>query len=145
MYLWFFFFGLFLPFLGPFPRHIKVPRLGVESEPEPQAYTKATTTQDPSHICNLHHSSRQCQILNPLSKARDQTHNIIVPSLIRQPLSHDENSYLMYFKCFLNRLNCTSSCLYYTCALHICRNSLQIHINYHQLQITRLWYIKPCL
>ena len=28
---------------------------------------------DPSHICSLHHSSRQHQILNQLSKARGQT------------------------------------------------------------------------
>ena len=28
---------------------------------------------DPSHFCSIHHSSRQHQILNPLSKARDQT------------------------------------------------------------------------
>ena len=34
-------------------------------------YTTATATLDRTHICNLHHSSRQCQILNPLSKARD--------------------------------------------------------------------------
>ena len=34
-------------------------------------------------ICNLHHSSRQCQILNPLSKARDRTLNLMVPSRIR--------------------------------------------------------------
>jgi len=27
------------------------------------AYTTATATQDPSHICSLHHSSGQCQIL----------------------------------------------------------------------------------
>ena len=38
---------------------------------------------DPSHICDLHHSSRQRLILNPLSEARDQTHNLIVPSRIR--------------------------------------------------------------
>ena len=31
------------------------------------------TMPDPSHMCNLHHSSQQCQILNPLSRARDQT------------------------------------------------------------------------
>ena len=30
----------------------------------------------------LHHSSRQRQILNPLSKARDQTCNLMVPSQI---------------------------------------------------------------
>ena len=29
--------------------------------------------QDRSHICNLHHISGQCRILNPLSKARDGT------------------------------------------------------------------------
>ena len=27
---------------------------------------------DQSHICDLHHSSQQCQILKPLSNARDQ-------------------------------------------------------------------------
>ena len=30
----------------------------------------------------LHHSSQQCQILNPLSKARNQTCNLMVPSQI---------------------------------------------------------------
>ena len=29
---------------------------------------------------HLHHSSQQRQILNPLSKARDQTHNLMIPS-----------------------------------------------------------------
>ena len=33
------------------------------------AYTTATAMQDPSHICDLHHSSRQCRILNPLNKS----------------------------------------------------------------------------
>ena len=31
---------------------------------------------------SLHHSSQQCQILNPLSEAGDQTHNLMVPSHI---------------------------------------------------------------
>ena len=31
----------------------------------------AKATQDPSRVCNLHHGSWQCLILNPLSKARD--------------------------------------------------------------------------
>ena len=34
---------------------------------------------DLSRIWDLHHSSRQCQILNPLSEARDQTRNLMVP------------------------------------------------------------------
>ena len=38
--------------------------------------------QDPSHVCDLHHSSQQHQILNPLSKARDRILNLMVPSLI---------------------------------------------------------------
>ena len=37
------------------------------------AYTTATPTPDPSCVCDLHHRSQQCQILNPLSKDRDQT------------------------------------------------------------------------
>ena len=31
---------------------------------------------------SLHHSSLQCWILNPLSEARDRTHNLMVPSWI---------------------------------------------------------------
>ena len=52
---------------------MEFPRLGVQSELEPLAYAIATATQDLSCVCNLHHSSGQHQILNPLSKARDQT------------------------------------------------------------------------
>ena len=35
------------------------------------AYTIAIAVWDLSHIFDLHRSSRQCQILNPPSKARD--------------------------------------------------------------------------
>ena len=49
------------------------PRLGVQSELQLLAYTIATAMRDLSHICSLHHSSRQCQILNLLSEARDRT------------------------------------------------------------------------
>ena len=42
----------------------------------------ATATQDPSRTCDLYHSSRQCRMFNPLSKARDQTRNHMVPSRI---------------------------------------------------------------
>ena len=53
---------------------MEVPRLGVESELQLQAYTTATATPDPSHVCDLHRSSQQRQILNPRSEARDGTH-----------------------------------------------------------------------
>ena len=40
----------------------------------------ATAMPDPSHICDLHHSSQQHRIPSPLSKARARTHNLMVPS-----------------------------------------------------------------
>ena len=61
---------------------MKVPRLGVESELQLLAYTTAIGTWDLSHICDLHHSSQHHQILNPLSKARDQTCVLIDASQI---------------------------------------------------------------
>ena len=70
-------------FLGPHLRHMEVPRLGVQSELQLPGYTTVTAMQDPSHICDLHHSSRNRQILNPLGEARDQTHNLLFPSWIR--------------------------------------------------------------
>ena len=50
---------------------MEVPRLGVKLELWLLAYTPATATQDPSRVCDPHHSSQPCQILNLLSKARD--------------------------------------------------------------------------
>ena len=38
-----------------------------------EAHAPATATPDPSRICNLHGSSRQCWMLNPLCEARDRT------------------------------------------------------------------------
>ena len=49
--------------------HVDVPRLGVESELQLSAYSTAEATPDPSHICDLHHSSQQPWVLNPLSEA----------------------------------------------------------------------------
>ena len=40
----------FSVFLGPHPQHMEVPRLGVELELQPPAYTTAIATQDPRHI-----------------------------------------------------------------------------------------------
>ena len=52
-----FFFCLFAFFLGLLPRHMEVPMVGVSSELQLLAYTRATATPDPSHVFDLHHSS----------------------------------------------------------------------------------------
>ena len=69
-----FFLFFFFCFLGP---HLQeVPRLGVHW----------------SCICDLHHNSWQHQILNPLSKARVQTHILMDTSQVYILLSHNGNS-----------------------------------------------------
>ena len=70
----------FFCFLGPHPWHMEIPRLGVEWELQLSAYATATATRDPSRICDLHHSSRQCWIPDLLSEARDGTCVLMDPS-----------------------------------------------------------------
>ena len=78
--LYFFFFFLWLR-----PWHIQVPGPGMESELQHQAYSTATVTPDRSHICDLHRSSRQHQILHPLGKARDRTCILMETSQVLEP------------------------------------------------------------
>ena len=66
-------FCLFFVFLGPRPLHIEVPRLGVESELQLPAYVTAPAMQDLNCLCDIHHSSYQCQIASPLSETRNWT------------------------------------------------------------------------
>ena len=54
----------------------------VELELQLPAYTTATAMPDLSCIGDLHHSSQQHQIHNPLSEAKDQTRNLMAPSRI---------------------------------------------------------------
>ena len=72
-YLLFLFICLFVCFLGLHLWHMEVPRLGIESELQPLAYTTATATHDLCWVCSLHHSLWEHWILNPLSKARIET------------------------------------------------------------------------
>ena len=69
-------------FWGPHLQHMEVPRLGVKSELQLPAYTSATARWDPSRVCELHPSSRECRILNPLSEARNWTLILMDPSQI---------------------------------------------------------------
>ena len=60
---------------------MNVPELGVQLELQLLAYTTATATQSPSRVCLTYtNSSRQRQILNPLSEARDPNRHLIAPS-----------------------------------------------------------------
>ena len=88
------------------PWHVVVPVLGVESELQLQAYATATATLYLSRIGNLHHCLWQCQILNPLSKARDQTHILMDTSQILNLLSHNGNSRGCVFSMKLLTLPC---------------------------------------
>ena len=82
-FTWVLFIYLFIYFcfVGPHPQHMEVPRLGIKSEI--QLLATATATRDPSHVCDLHHSSWQHQILNPLSEARDRKCFLMNTSQIR--------------------------------------------------------------
>ena len=53
---------------------MEVSRLGVKVVLQLLAY--ATAMPDPSSTCDLHRSSWQHQILNPLSEAWDRTHTL---------------------------------------------------------------------
>ena len=71
---------------------MEVPRLGVKAELQLPACTTATATPDPSHICDPRCSLRQCQILNPLSEARNGSHILLDTNQVLHPLSHNGNS-----------------------------------------------------
>ena len=93
----------FFLFLRPHPWHMEVPRLGVKSELQLPAYTTATATPDPRLICSLHHGSQQCQILNPLREARDQTPTSSrTPCRVLNPLRHSRNSTIVLIFIFLS-------------------------------------------
>ena len=82
-------FLFFLLSVLPHLWHMEVTGLGTESELQLLAYAIATSTPDLSCTCDLHHHLQQHQILNPLSKARDQT-CLLMDTL--KPLSHNQNS-----------------------------------------------------
>ena len=79
---------------------MEVSRLEVKLELQLLPCTTATATRDLSHVCNLHYTSRQHQILNSLSEARDQTHILMDTSWVCG-LSHNGKLYSNYFNFFL--------------------------------------------
>ena len=73
MNIFLFYYYYYYFFLELHPPRMEVPSLGVTSELQLPAYATATAAWDLSCIYDLHHSSRQCRILNPLGEARDRT------------------------------------------------------------------------
>ena len=65
----------FFVLLGSHLKHMEIPRLRVKLELQLQlpAHATATAMPDPGCICDLHHSSGQHRILNPMHWARDRT------------------------------------------------------------------------
>ena len=116
-----FFLSFFFVFLELHRWHMKVPRLRVKLELQPLAYSTATIPPDLSRIWNLHHTSRQRCILNPLSKARDQTCILMDTSQIRfhwamkGTPSHSDFSFswLFFVTYFLHVTFITSFCSIY--------------------------------
>ena len=83
---------LFFFFLGPHPWNMEAPRLGIGSGLQVPAYATAMATPDLSHVYDLHCSSWQCWILNPLSMAGDWTCILMDSSQVGNLLSHNRNS-----------------------------------------------------
>ena len=83
---------LYFFFLQLHPQHMEVSRLGIDSELQLPAYTTVTAVPNLSHICDLHHSLWQRQILNPLSEARDPALSSWRLCWVLNPLSHNGNS-----------------------------------------------------
>ena len=83
-FFWVFFFLFFcFCFFFFFFRATPVAYGGSQAKDLIGATATATVTWDLSRVYDPHHSSWQCQILNPLSEARNRTHNPMVPSWIR--------------------------------------------------------------
>ena len=87
----------FSVFLELHPWHMEVPKLGVKSELQLLVYTTATAIWDLSRVCDLHHSSWQCQIPDPPSKARDQTYILMYASQFVSTEPQQELLYCLFF------------------------------------------------
>ena len=86
---------------------MEVPSLGVESELQLLAYATITATQDSSCVYTLHHSSWQHRILNSLSKARDQTCNLMDTSQVHYHWATMGNSLkVLILKFSYHTVNC---------------------------------------
>ena len=74
LFFYFFIFKIYFCFLGLHPLHMEVPRLGVKSQPQQH--------QIWARICDPMPQLTAISERNPLSKAGDQTYDLMVPSWI---------------------------------------------------------------
>ena len=86
-----FFLSFFLPFLFRAAPAYGSSQARGQIGAAAEAHTTATAMQDLSRVGDLHHSSWQCQILNPLNEARDRTHILMDTNQSCNPLSHSRN------------------------------------------------------
>ena len=70
---------------------MEVPGLGVKLELLLLAYTTATATPDLSCVRNLHHTSQQCWVLNPVKEAWDRTLIVMDTSQVPEPEQELQN------------------------------------------------------
>ena len=82
--------------LGLHLQYMEFPRLGVQSELQLLTQTTATATPDLSLVWDLHQSSRQHQILNPLREARNWTCLLMDTSQIHFHWATIQNSYKLF-------------------------------------------------
>ena len=73
LFLFFSFFLFLVLLFRAAPATYGSSQVGVKLELQLLIYPTVTALWDLSHVCDLHHSSRQHQILNSLSEARDWT------------------------------------------------------------------------
>ena len=66
----------FFSFFRAAPWHIDIPRLGVELELQLPTMATPTAMWVQSLLCDLHHSSWQPQIPDPLSKGRMESESL---------------------------------------------------------------------
>ena len=111
MFIIFLFFFFFF-FLGLHAQHMGVSRLGVKSELQLPAFTTATAKQDLGSICHLHYSFWQHPILNPLSEARNQTHNLMVTSQIHFCCTTMGTPYFLFLYHFFSEFESSEKCFY---------------------------------
>jgi len=93
------FFLSFCYFFGPLPQHQARGRIGAIATGLRQSHSNAGSKPCLQPIPQL----MAIPDPYPLSKGRDRTRNLIVPSRIRSPLRHDRNSYVSFWITILSR------------------------------------------